>query len=538
VIEIPDGAQWTAQDVSRLKLRLDDPAWRLSNLYKIVTKAADDSDPDGGLVVTFKPNVEQQKFLDRLWYRNVVLKVRQRGFTTLISLLWLDTAMFSRSPIVCGTVAHTREAVEAIFRGKILFAYDRLPEVLRERFPLSKRTESQIVFGHNGANIKVAVSLRSDTIHRLHVSEYGKICAKQPLKAKEIQAGTFPAVPLGGITIIESTAEGQDGDFHDKTQRAIEAHEKGKKLTKREYRLHFASWYTSDDYRLVDDWEQVAITPAHAKYFIEVESKIGVKLSPDRRAWYVATLENDFNGDMPTMWQEYPSYPQEAFKVSAEGAWFGEQLALARIQGRVLAQLPVESVPVNTFWDLGRGDMTAIWLHQRVGPQNRFIGYIEASGEDLTFYVKELQKTGHLFGRHFLPHDASMRRMGIDADTNKTLEEMLQQLMPGQNLVVVPRVTNIGAGIQAVRSQLATCWFDETKCAIGLSKRLANYRKAWDKVNGRWSDQPVHDDASHGADAFRQFAQAAEAGETFGGGVWGAQRPAQYRRRPTSAMAV
>lgn len=528
--ELVSGAEGSGAQA--LIAKLSDPVWRLSNLYKISTKSGNGN--DGHLVVTFKPNSDQQRFLDTMWYRNVILKVRQLGFTTLISLLWLDTAMFAKSPVKCGTVAQTRELVEELFRDKILFAYDNLPPALRERFPLSKRTGSMLVFAHNGASVKFGLSMRSATLHRLHISEYGKICAQSPFKAREVQTGAMPTVPLDGLIVIESTAEGIEGDFYRKTQRAIEQLEKGSTLNKLDYRLHFASWYTAADYRL-DDFGSVQITPAHAKYFFETEAIIGVTLSPQRCAWYVATLENQFGGDFPTMWQEYPSYPQEAFRVSAEGCYFAVKLAEARVQGRITAQLPVlPGVPVNTFWDIGRGDMTAIWFHQRVGVENRFIGYLEGSGEDLAYYVALLQKTGHVFGRHFLPHDAALRRMGVDTDTNKTIEEMLQALMPGQRIVIVPRISNIAAGIQAVRNQLAGCWFDETACAEGL-KRVASYRKRWDRVNGRWSDEPVHDDASHGTDALRGFAQAAEAGETFGSGFF-ASAPRRPRPR-TSAMA-
>lgn len=120
--------------------------------------------------------------------------------------------------------------------------------------------------------------------------------------------------------------------------------------------------------------------------------------------------------------------------------------------------------------------MTTIWFHQRIGMENRFIGYYEASGEDLSHYAAELQKRGFIYGKHYLPHDAAARRMGMDPDTSRTMQEMLETLMPGQRFVIVPRVSNITAGIQATRNVFASCWFDETECQQGLA-RLAGYRK-------------------------------------------------------------
>ncbi len=83
--------------------KLSDPMWRITSgvIYKIITKGDDDE----GLVVDFIPNRAQRKLLKRIWYRNNILKARQLGFTTLVAILWLDTALFSKSPIQCGIIA-------------------------------------------------------------------------------------------------------------------------------------------------------------------------------------------------------------------------------------------------------------------------------------------------------------------------------------------------------------------------------------------------------------------------------------------------
>ena len=520
-------------DVSKLTAALDDPLWRLSTLYKIIAKADDD---DEGMVVTFKPNRAQRRLIRRLWHRNIILKARQLGFSTLVCILWLDTALFSKEPIRCGIIAQDREAAEALFRGKVKFAYDNLPDWLRERMPLAKATASELEFAHNGSSIRVATSMRSGTIHRLHISEFGKICAKYPDKAREVVTGSIPAVPKSGICIIESTAEGQDGYFYEMTKRAQALAEQSAELTVKDWRFHFYAWWMAPEYAI--DPEGVVFTEADLAYFNEVEAKIGRTLTEGQRAWYVTTRRADFADEAPLMWQEYPSFPDEAFQVSTEGCYYAAQLANARKQGRILKTLPIEAAPVNTFWDLGRGDMTAIWCHQRVGPENRWIKYYEASGEDLSHYVQWLQKQGYTFGVHYLPHDAAYKRLGETPDTNLGLKEMLERLMPGQRFEIVPRVSTTAAGIQATRNQFASCWFSEEGCDLGL-KRLANYRKQWDKTRGCWKEEPMHDDNSHGADAFRQFGQVAEAGEKFQTAVASTRSSGSgmFRRRG-SAMAV
>lgn len=455
--------------------------------------------------------------------------------TTLVCILWLDTALWSKEPIRCGIIAQDLEAAGAIFRGKVQYAYNALPDFMKAWFPLSKKTASELEFGHNGSSIRVATSMRSGTIHRLHISEFGKICAKYPDKAQEVVTGSIPAVPKSGICIIESTAEGQDGKFYEMTMRAQALAEQGTDLTVKDWRFHFYAWWMAPEYTV--DPDGVVFSETDLQYFNQVEAKIGRVLTEGQRAWYVTTRRADFADEAPLMWQEYPSFPEEAFQVSTEGCYYATQIANARKQGRILKTLPLEAAPVNTFWDIGRGDMTAIWCHQRVGPENRWIKYYEASGEDLSHYADWLQKLGVPFGVHYLPHEADYRRMGENPDTNKTLKEMLERLMPGQRFEVVPRVTNISAGIQSTRNQFASCWFSEEGCEQGI-KRLSNYRKQWDKTQGRWKDEPKHDDNSHGSDAFRQFGQVADAGAVFKTEVAAVRAPgAGLFKRRGSAMA-
>lgn len=524
----------------QLREHLDDPVWRLSNLYAIVTKGDDGDD----LAVRFLPNRMQRRLLRRLHNRNLVLKARQLGVTTFFSILWLDTALFNKAPIRCVIIAHEKDAAEEIFAGKILYAFDSLPQSLRAKFVPLKRTASQIVFRHNGASVVVTSSGRSGTAHRLHVSELGKMAAKYPGKAKEVVAGSLPSVPKSGIVTVESTAEGQEGRFYDLTQAAIKVRDTGRPLTPRDYRFHFFAWWEAAEYEI--DPADVVLTEQDLRYFHAVEGVIGRELSARKRAWYVTTLRNDFAGDAPLMWQEFPSFPDEAFAVSTEGAWYSEQLATVRKEGRIVPQLPVESAPVNTFWDLGRGDMTTIWFHQRIGVQDRFIGYYENSGKDLDHYAAECQRRGFIWGRFYLPHEAAHRRQGKSADTNQTLEEMLLELMPGIKTTIVPRITNLFAGIQATRRSLRAAWFCEEKCAVGL-RRLANYRKKWDQQLGRWSEEEVSDDNAHGADALRQWGQEADGGNVFKAlgtphTQTGAPPPLggkqRWRRRRGSPMAV
>ena len=292
---------------------LADPIWRIFSgcLYKIKIKGDDFVNEFGQVEeaptyeLPFKPNDAQKKFLNRLWYRNIILKARQLGFTTLICILWLDHALFNANQH-CGVIAQNLETVSDIFSDKIKFAYDNLPPEILERFPLKTNNGTEMEFAHNGSKISVATSFRGGTMHRLLISEYGKICAQSPGKAKEVRTGSLPAVPTTGICVIESTAEGRGGDFFDKVQIAQKNFASRKKLTPKDFRLHFYGWWEEPKYRI--DSSEVVISKKDHNIFDHIEIVVSknlgkkIKIDPDQRAWYVSTRDNDLSGDQALMW--------------------------------------------------------------------------------------------------------------------------------------------------------------------------------------------------------------------------------------------
>jgi hypothetical protein len=506
----PDGLPQTEKELLE---RLSDPNWRLRNIYWIKDKDARE--------ILFKPWEEQEKLLANLWFRNVVLKARQRGFSTMIQIAMLDTCLFNKN-IEAAVIAQDRDAATGIFR-KLEFAYERLPEVVRRMNPLTTDAADELILS-NGSSLQVATSVRSGTKQWLHVSEYGKICAKYPDKAEEISTGSLPAVDQNGIVVIESTAEGRDGDFYDKAERSRAIAELGRPLSKAEYKFHFASWWDADEYEL--DPEGVIITPKDHAYFYRLEGEIGRVIGPRKRAWYVSKRDNDFSGAQDKMFREYPSTPKEAFEQSTEGVYLADQLSLARRQGRIGVVPHRPGLVVNTFWDLmhGGNDDVAIWFHQQVGLRDHWIKFIEGSGEPYGFYVRQMQELaaeGYVWGRHYLPHDADRRFPGAEA--NPTIRDMLEGLGL-RNCETVQRIADLTAGIQMLRNDFASYWIDETNCAPGL-KHLERYSKDWNTRLGAWRDTPREDGHQHAADAMRQKAQGYRAVS----GLTGA--PGQSRRR-------
>lgn len=486
----------TPEDLARC---LMDPDWRVGSgqLYKIMVK----TDEGQGSVVPFMPNRAQRRLICRLWHRNIILKARQLGFTTLVAILWLDHALFNANQR-CGIIAQDREAAEVIFRDKVKLAYENLPPALREAMPLKRDSAAELLFGHNNSSIRVATSMRSGTIHRLHVSEFGKICAKFKDKAREVITGSLPAVPLDGIAIIESTAEGQDGDFYVMTTRSMGQAEQGTELTERDYRFHFYAWWDEPKYRI--DSASIIHTERDSVYFAGIEAEMKTVLDHQQRNWYIATRDADFSGDPEKMWQEYPSTPKEAFQVSTEGTYYAEQLSAARKSGRIGFFPHVDGIPVNTFWDIGAGDGTAIWLHQRIQGENRFIGFIEGWGEPYSYFTGKMRTLAYEWAVHYLPHDAGHKRQQGDQVVAPVDE--LEKSELGGRWEIVPRVGDVVHGIQAMRSVFGQCTFHETTTKDGLI-HLSRYRKQWNARLGCWSQKPIHDEHSEAADGIRQFAQ-------------------------------
>ena len=493
-------------DEAELARCLMDPEWRLFSgcLYQIIVKG--ESDDDDSFVMPFRPNRAQRRFISRMWHRNLILKARQLGFTTLIALMWLDHALFNGNQR-CGMIAQDRETAEAIFRDKVVFAYDHLPEEIRQRFPLARASTKELLFAHNNSSLRVATSVRGGTIHRLHVSEFGKICAKFPHKAVEVVTGSFQAVPLSGIIVVESTAEGQDGEFYRMCQRAMALVTGAGRLTASQYRFHFYAWWQDPAYRM--DPAGVVVSQELQDYFDEIESLMGCTIDTGQRAWYVEKLNNDFAGAEDQMWREYPSTPQEAFQQSTKGNYYAKELMLVRKRGGITT-VPLLDLPVFTFWDIGSSDGTAIWFMQFSRMQDRFIGYYEEHDEDLRHYATELQRRGFVYGGHFLPHDADHKRLG---DYNKSVKDQLQGLLPGHKFFIVPRVTELMTGILTTRKHFKSAWFDLEGTKQGV-ERLAHYKKKWSQADARYLDSTPDksNGCSEGADAFRQWAQAKELG--------------------------
>lgn len=470
------------------KITIEDQEWRIDNLYWILN--------EDGKAIKFVRNEAQRVWWKDRWYLNAILKARQLGFSTAIVLEILDECLFIPN-FSAGIIDYSLDdACKKL--EKIKFAYDRLRIDLRKKVPLVKANTEKLEFA-NGSKIEVGTSHRGGTFQHLHVSEYGKISATRPEKAKEIKTGGFGTVHVGKRIDVESTAEGIGGEFHDLIQRADNLKKEGHPLSELDFKLHFFPWWQHPGYRL--DAAKVRVPKEMDEYFLELDVKHGISLDAAQRAWYTAKR---YQIGPDKIFQEYPSYPEEAFKASVEGAYFKRQMNKARLDGRI-THLPYdEGRLVNTFWDIGN-DTTSIWFHQTDGLRHRLIDYYENSDESISHYAREVnsrkENLGWSYGKHYGPHDlgntewATVAQPGAQAKNRVQIAEGL-----GIKFIIIPRIKDKADAIDAARQFLGLCWFDEKNCEQGI-RCLDNYRKKWNEALATWSGEPLHDWASHGADS-------------------------------------
>ncbi|HHQ6610864.1 terminase [Morganella morganii] len=463
--------------------------WRLNNLYWITDKE--------GHPVRFKMTPEQTEYFEGIHNRNIILKARQLGFTTEVCIIQLDAALFESAK--CALIAHTLPDAKRLFREKIKYAYERLPDEIKAANPASNDSAGELVFS-KGGSVTVSVSFRGGTLSYLHVSEFGKICARQPEKAREIVTGAFEAVSTECFTTIESTAEGRAGYFFDYCQLAEKALMQGKLLSPLDWKFFFFSWWKNPQYA-IDPVEQ--LPQRLTDYFAELSGKYGITLNDRQKAWYYAK-EKTLGDDMK---REYPSIPSEAFQQSVDGAYYAKQFRWL-YENKRIGKIPDNShLPVHTYWDIGVGDSTSIWFVREVGEEFHIIDHYSNSGEGLRHYMKVLKDKGYEYASHNGPHDIDNREFGSDAKSRRELAQEGYEI-DGQTysirFEVVPKLS-VDEGIEAVREILPLCVFDENKCGEGIT-HLEAYRKEWDDKRGCWKDKPLHDYTSHDADGFRYFA--------------------------------
>jgi hypothetical protein len=207
-----------------------------------------------------------------------------------------------------------------------------------------------------------------------------------------------------------------------------------------------------------------------------------------------------------------------SFDAALPGAYYGELMTRAEKEGRIDALSWWPDLPVGTAWDIGYDDSTAIWFWQQKGERRRIINYYEASNVGWAHYAGKLRELPYSYADHALPHDAGHEGKNEHGDS---VSAMLKKL--GIQNRVIPRDDDLSVAINHVRVFLNTVEFttdpfpfpgeDKESARLRMQRGLDTlrlYHREWSDKLRKYHDKPKHDWTSHGADAFRTLARAAQ----------------------------
>lgn len=285
-----------------------------------------------------------------------------------------------------------------------------------------------------------------------------------------------------------------------------------------EYGLHPSKTYTEVVAPTLVDrggWALFMGTPNGKNQFWEISQIAKDKQAKGDNAWFYAEYKASVTGLLDQAYlaqaqtvmtpDEYKQEFECSWEAAVKGAIYARELEQAREAGRVTSVPYDPALPVDTTWDLGIGDFMAVWFSQSTrGGEVRLIDYHEASGEGFPYFVQVLKGKGYVYGKHWAPHDIQVRELSSGRSRRQVAQAQ------GIDFEIVPRIHEspkgeVEEGIHAARMLFPRCWFDATRCQTGLDN-LMHYRRDYNQKLGEFKATPVHDQSSHGADAFRYLA--------------------------------
>lgn len=282
--------------------------WRIEHLYMIQTKMP-------GVKILLKLNDIQQRIRDKLqkWHLILILKARQEGVSTFCLIYHLDRTLFNRN-YTSVVLAHRRDSLKKLFRI-IKIAYESCPDSITFADgrvwtkPKAKYDNvNELYFEELDSRIYVALEVRSDTIHGLHVSEWAHI-----KDAEHALTATLNAVVDGGVVTGETTANGVGGSFYDAWESAIAGESR--------YAPLFFGYQDHADYcdAIEDEGKFKKTLTAEEKKLLSVK---GMKLG--NISWRRRQLRNP--SKRKKFKQEFPCTPEEAFITTGRSPFDRERI--------------------------------------------------------------------------------------------------------------------------------------------------------------------------------------------------------------------
>jgi len=415
-----------------------------------------------GIVIPYTPRVLQAKLHKELARFNVVVCHRRFGKTVFAINQMIKSAV---EDLQIGKKAPRYAYLAPLFKQAKTVAWDELKRLLRD-FPDVKFNEAELRADFMDARIQLYGADNPDTLRGIYLDgvildEYAQM---NPRMYSEV---IRPALSdRKGWAVFIGTPKGKN-EFYDIYHTALEK----------------KSW----------------------KRFLFKASETGILDDEELELAQQDMAETEYEQEYECSWS-----------AALRGAYYAKEIELAYDENRV-GRVPYNPAKqVETWWDLGVADSTAIWFAQRDGKSVNIIDYYENNGEGLPHYIDVLNSKGYNYGAHVAPHDIVVREFS----TGKSRQDLAFNL--GIDFQVAPKL-GIMDGIESTRTFLNKCWFDEDKTKKGL-EALLQYRSSYNEKKKIWSQKPVHDWTSHAADAFR-YGVVTEPVYTGSDSVWSRELP-------------
>ena len=235
-----------------------------------------------------------------------------------------------------------------------------------------------------------------------------------------------------------------------------------------------------------DTWKRFVESPP--------ESSVVVKVNWNDNPWFPETLNLERISLKSRDLSAYNNVWEGTTRNTVDGAIFGKEMEQAELENRI-TNVPYDpSKPCHAVFDLGWADNTACWIIQYVGFDIRVLRYFEDNQKTIQHYLSLMQTFGYIYDTIWLPHDGAAKSLG----TGKSIEEIVRAT--GLKVQILDRVP-ITDSINAARTIFPRCYFDRKNTEEGLNC-LRHYRYDVDE-HGTFSQKPLHNIYSHGADAWR-----------------------------------
>lgn len=202
-------------------------------------------------------------------------------------------------------------------------------------------------------------------------------------------------------------------------------------------------------------------------------------------------------------------------KPAVEGAIYFGSMSAAIAAGRIREVPHDGSLKTHVVFDLGMADSMTLILVQKVASEIRVIHYIEGNQRILADYSAELRALRlddqpMNWGTVYLPHDGFHVRHQTGKDDASIMRGF------GWTVQQVPNM-GVNTGIDRAREVFPRVYFHKTRTER-LVECLKRYRWNISQKTGE-AQHPLHDEFSHGADAYRYLALVADdlSNDDYGG---------------------